>query len=73
MLKLLVYLLHHTSFFVVCSTNSAALGRKTVARKKKNDTLDMNVIFQLLCDGFLQSDKTMIFDQENVNRAKLSL
>ena len=26
---------HHTSFFVVCSTNNVSLGRKSVARKKK--------------------------------------
>ena len=25
------------------------LGRKSVARKKKNDTVEMNVVFQLLC------------------------
>ena len=38
MLKLSVYLFHHTSFFAVCSTNSVTLGRKSVARKKKIDS-----------------------------------
>ena len=38
MLRLTVYLFHHTSFFAVCSTNSVTLGRKSVVRKKKIDS-----------------------------------
>ena len=36
MLKLSVFLFHHTSYFAVCSTNCVTLGRKSVARKKKD-------------------------------------
>ena len=35
MLKLSVYLFHHTSFFVVCGTNSVTLSRKSVGENKE--------------------------------------
>ena len=56
MLKLSVYLFHHTSFFAVCSTNSVTLGRKSVARKKKIDSGKTRLLCNAQNNSFVRAE-----------------
>ena len=69
MLKLSVYLFHHTSFFAVCSTNSVKLGRKSVARKKKIDSGKT----RLLCDSCTKIEALALKEFGPITKLSLEL